>query len=578
MPPELPKEPPALTKTELKAQKKKDRLYLNLLKQRIQPIMDQIKLKHKKFRTGVIDESQIRYLFDEEDPTIVSTDLPLEERRMDPSRLYERATNDHGEPGLVHKATGKFFYNMEIVTIEKRLSNGYYKRPKDFAADIKKLVKDAKMIDDPERIIKANELLTNVEVDTDNIGVEMPWLVAELENVYARELKREKEMVEKAKQAAAAEGRRIDTIPSNVPPADIGASMTEQSTGPIVLGEPITNGLVQHPITPSNASQPSTLTNGFSGGLSDLSDLHGHQQSNGTSVPSRNEEDVHMSKSDDGPSTQKETQDSSIGPSAQTRPNTFPGGPHSIDQRRSIPGSLSQHSFMTPVAAGSDIRDYTNYASTTSSEKRNTGPSSGEKNTQSTAGGNPDGPDLGVFGTAMGPDSQLPDTAGNTQGKPTVGHLFSNVLAHTKAASQSSTRPNSNPSNPSSSQGQLSQQERLSQTPAVPQFPRDGTTINSLLNDPAPDQSRALTSHRPQLVVDHAYTSNFLETIVSQTSGCSVEQLEQIYSALMSEIWKTRDDWDRGKVGRKVGEVFEETMEDIQSCQGMAAGSWEIEE
>ena len=78
--------------------------------------------------------------------------------------------------------------------------------------------------------------------------------------------------------------------------------------------------------------------------------------------------------------------------------------------------------------------------------------------------------------------------------------------------------------------------------------------------------------------MDHAYTSNFLETIVSQTSGCSVEQLEQIYSALMSEIWKTRDDWDRGKVARKVGGVFEETMEDIQSCQGMAAGSWEIEE
>lgn len=179
--------------------------------------MDQIKTKYKKFRTGVIDEALIRYLFEEDDPTIVTTDLPLEERRMDPSRPYEKATDDHGEPGLVHVASGKFFYNMEVVTIEKRLSNGYYKRPKDFAADIKKLAKDAKAIDDPERLIKANELLTNVEVDTDNIGVETPWLVAELENVYARELKREKEMVEKAKQAAAAEGRRIDAIPSNVP-------------------------------------------------------------------------------------------------------------------------------------------------------------------------------------------------------------------------------------------------------------------------------------------------------------------------------------------------------------------------
>ena len=417
VPPEPPKEPPPLSKAELKAQKKKDRLYLNMLKQRIQPIMDQIKLKNKKFRVGVIDENQIQYLFEEEDPTIVSTDLPLEERRQDPSRPYEKGTDEHGEPGLLHVATGKFFYNMEIVTIEKRLSNGYYKRPKDFTADIKKLAKDAKTIDDQERLIKANELLTNVEVDMDDIGVQMPWLVAELENVYAREMKREKELVEKAKRAAAAEGRRLTAIPSNVPPADVGASSTEQSTGPIVLGQPITNGIVHHPITPSNASQPSTFTNGLSGGgLSDLSDLQGHQQSNGTSVPSRIEGDPNTSKSDEGPSTEKDTQNSSFGPSAQTRPfSSYTGGPNSIDQRRSIPGSLSQRSFMTPLAEGSDIRDYTNYASTTSSDKRNTG-SSGDKNTQST-NGKPDLPDLDLFGGPIEGNSQIPDTRLNTQGK-----------------------------------------------------------------------------------------------------------------------------------------------------------------
>ena len=59
VPPEPPKEPPAPTKAEQKAQKKKDRLQLNLLKLRIQPIMDQIKLRYKKFRTGVTDETSI---------------------------------------------------------------------------------------------------------------------------------------------------------------------------------------------------------------------------------------------------------------------------------------------------------------------------------------------------------------------------------------------------------------------------------------------------------------------------------------------------------------------------------------
>ena len=416
VPPEPPKGPPPLSKLELKAQKKRDRLHLNMLKQHIQPIMDLIKAKNKKFRTGVIDESQIGYLYEEEDPALVSTDLPPEERRFDPSRPYERATDEHGEPGLLHVATAKFFYNLEIVTIEKRLSNGYYKRPKDFTSDIKKLAKDAKAIGDPDRIIKANELLTNVEVDMEGIGMQAPQLVAELENVYVRESKRENEMVEKAKEIAAADGRRFDIVPSNVPPPDAGISSSDHSIGPIMLGQPIANGIGNHPVTPSDPSQPSTLTNGFSGVISDLSDLQGHHQSNGTSVPSRGEGDLHLSNSDDVQSTERETQSSSFGPSAQTRPlDSFPGGATSVEHRRSIPGSLSQRGIMTPMAEGSNIRDYTNYASTTSSEKRNTG-SSGDKNTQSTTGGKADGPDLSIFGELLEGNSQLPDTRGNTQG------------------------------------------------------------------------------------------------------------------------------------------------------------------
>ncbi len=415
VPPEPAKEPPAPTKAEQKAQKKKDRLHLNLLKLRIQPIMDQIKLRYKKFRTGVIDENQIRYLYEEEDPNLITTDLPPEERQPDPSRPFEKATDDHGEPGLINQASGKFFYNMEIVTIEKRLSNGYYKRPKDFASDIKKLAKDAKAIDDQDRLIKANELQANVEVDMENIAVQEPWLAAELENVYARETKREREMVEKAKRLAAVEGRELAIIPSNVPPGDIGASATDQSVGPIVLGQPLINGLNHHPTTPSNPSQPSTLTNGLSAGLSDLSNLHGHHQSNGTSVPSRGEGNIHTSPSDDTPSTGRQTQDSSFGPSAQTRPlGSYTGGPASIDQRRSIPGSLSQRSLITPIAEGSNLADYTNYASTTSSDKRNTG-SSADKNTQSTTG-KIEGPDFSAFPDTAEANSQLPDTRGNTQG------------------------------------------------------------------------------------------------------------------------------------------------------------------
>ena len=109
----------------------------------------------------------------------------------------------------------------------------------------------------------------------------------------------------------------------------------------------------------------------------------------------------------------------------------------------------------------------------------------------------------------------------------------------------------------------------------MPQWPRDKSSINSLLNDPAPGLSRALTTTQPRLVLDHAYTSNLHEALVNDTSGCSVEQLEQIYSALMSEIWKSRDQWDRSKVARTVNIVLHEVLEDIRDCQGMQTGSME---
>ena len=111
----------------------------------------------------------------------------------------------------------------------------------------------------------------------------------------------------------------------------------------------------------------------------------------------------------------------------------------------------------------------------------------------------------------------------------------------------------------------------------MPLFQRDRTDINSILNDPVPGASRALATLQPQPIVDQALSTNLLDIVVAQTSGCSVEQLEQVYSALMKEIWKTRGEWDRGKVAMQLNRVFADVMADIQSCQGLAAGSMEIE-
>lgn len=175
----------------MKAQKVKDRHTLNLLKQFIQTIMDQIKLKYRKFRTPPIDESKLACLFAAPDEMV--SDLPEVREQQLAAQAYKIVEDEKGVPGLIEAETGKFYYNLEITTIEMRLSNGYYMRPKDFTADIRRLAKDAKTMDDPDRILKANEMLANVEVDMTGLEIRDPVFAAECEAVYQREEERQRQ-------------------------------------------------------------------------------------------------------------------------------------------------------------------------------------------------------------------------------------------------------------------------------------------------------------------------------------------------------------------------------------------------
>lgn len=564
-----PKEPEPPTKEELKVQRKKDRQTLNLLKIRIQPIMDQIK-KYKKFRTGVVDETQIRYLYEEEVPTMVSSDLPVEQLAKASFRPYEKGNDVHGVPGLVEQISNKFYYNLEIVTIEKRLSNGYYKRPHDFLADIKRLSKDAKTLGDQERLLKANELQANVEVDIGNIEFTEPALVAECENVYQRELKREKEALEKARQAAEAEGTMAPPMPSNVAHGDSGPSTVNQSSGPVVLGEPLPNGrptIPVQPITPSRPSHHSSLTNGYSAGPphggSDLNDLGGHPPtSNGSSHLSHGDGDVHMTNSDEPHSADRETQNSSFGPSAQPRPPHSYTAPTSQLRHQSGLSNLSQKGTITPMAPDSHPEDYANDASTTqtTSNKKSSDPASGpHHNTQSSAGVpmEQEGPDLTTYPDRRSTDGQLPDTQGESN-----------------ASQQSPTSltdkidvPFSQGSAQRSSQSQKGSQQ--SSQPPVPPFDvpsRPHQSIHALLNNE--------DGHQP-LTIDHESIRKLHNDLTQRSSGCSVEQLEQINTSLMDCVWKMRGDWNRTKVAHAVARTFNEVLDDMQSMQEFGSISTE---
>ncbi|PGG99412.1 hypothetical protein AJ79_08528 [Helicocarpus griseus UAMH5409] len=569
IPPPAPPAPP--TREELKAQKKRDRQTLNALKIRIQPIMNEIR-KYKRFRAGVIDESQIGYLYEEEDPNVVTTDIPLVHRTT--FRPFEKDVDKHGVPGLRETVSGKFYYNMEIVTIEKRLSNGYYKRPKDFLEDIKRIAKDARQLGDQDRQLKANELLANVEVDIGNLETDLA-LVAECEQVYQRELERERAALEKAKRSTGPNGTMAPPPIMNV--AHGTTEQSHQSSGPVVLGEPFAGrrpSLPAEPATPTRLTNPSTITNGYGAnkGGADANEAGTRPVTSNGSVGA--DGDTHMSNPDDvHPSERDNTQNSSFGQSAQPRPPHSYTAPSQQLRQQSGISNLTQRGTMTPMAPGSQPGDYANDASTTqtTSDKKHSGPSDAPQlNTQSSIGGSArhDYPDLNPYPDRSLGDEPLPDTQQGESGA--WGTPLTGIVDFA----------NSQPSVVNGSQSQTHNKFSQPSQPPVPPFdagPKTTTPRQSRVQELVNEESGQHQQHSHQqhhssakLVVDDRRLEELHQSFTQRTNGLSVEQLEQVNTCLMDCVWKLRGEWNRVEVAEAVEQAFDEVLGDIHAMQDFA--------
>ncbi|KAK4508289.1 hypothetical protein PRZ48_002027 [Zasmidium cellare] len=492
-----PKGPEGPSKEELKALKKKDRHTLNMLKLHIQGVMDQIKLKYKKFRTGVIDDAAIAYLYDEQDPTVLTTDLTEEQRQQQQLfRPYEIEHDEKGVPGLREVASGKFFYNLEIVTIEKRLSNGYYKRPKDFLADIKRLAKDAKTFGDQERTLKANEMVANVEVDMTTLETTMPVLAADCEAVFQREQQREQERLEKIREAER-QGQQVPKIVPNVPPF-IASKTTTDTSGPVVLGQEVP-GRQLFPTAAPAAAGPSPQSLPWS--TTQTNGSYPSHQTNGSSVPSRPQEDSDMHDN-----SQWETQGAHPDQSQTQAQNT----------QMSAPGA---------VTAASQAERYPNSVSTKNSDRS----SGASGNTQASNGVPRHQPDFSNYGPRGG--SQDPATQ-----------------------------------DPSLESQQSSQPSQSSQQMGPPRTNHRASSISALLNTEDDDGHNAL-SRANQFIIDEDKLQDFHKMLVKNSSGLSLEQLEQVHAALMDVIWTQRGNWNRNQVWKNCENAFNETIRDIEACQ-----------
>jgi hypothetical protein len=99
--------------------------------------------------------------------------------------------------------------------------------------------------------------------------------------------------------------------------------------------------------------------------------------------------------------------------------------------------------------------------------------------------------------------------------------------------------------------------------------PPHHSNLNQILNDSEP---------QPQLILDDGLVTALHDKLVHSTSGCSLEQLEQINAALMDAIWKHRSDYNRNVVLKEVTEAFNVIIRDIQTMQEILKSSQEEEE
>jgi SpoVK/Ycf46/Vps4 family AAA+-type ATPase len=530
-----------------KAQKKADRMTLNKVKIVIQPIMDQLKKSYRKFFKPILEESWYAYLLEEQDPDHFRTDLPREQQQeQGVVRPWEFSKDSRGVDVLLHVESGNKYYNLDLGNIEKRLSNGYYKRPKDFLFDIKTLAKDARTYGDAERTLKANEMVTNVEVDIENFfGVQNTGLLADAEAMYERELERERKAKEKQQKAHAEGGDGQDDI-ARVPPEN--SLGTTETSGPIILGEPVPGHSTLPPVTPLRPAPHSTLSNGTSG---EEGETHNHQ--NGSAIPSRQDDDAHMTDSQDlNANTQNDFQ-------FQT--------PNRVDTQ-GTQTQKSQASGRTFMHHNSHPNDYHNSASTTTSGQKTSNRSSDVKsNTQSSNGAAVAGlPDFQEMVPQAG-GSQLPDT----QGSPNSYHHHSTLSPRLSPEREHEQATNhivnvevhyvsSQPSN--SDPSQSSQQNAMAP-------PRHTSNLGAILNDEEP---------KPLLLLDEAQLVAFHQSLVTATSGCSLEQLEQINASLMDAIWRNRTDYNRNVVLHKVQDAFNAIIMDISVMQQILKSSQETPE
>jgi len=520
-------EPPrVLTKADLKAQAKQDRYTLNSLRLHIQAVMDLIRAKYRKFRSPPIDEKAFAYLLAERDPDILTTDLNDEAAGLHMNRPYKLAKDKKGVDGLLEVSSDKFYYNLELGTIEQRLAHGCYMRPKDFLADVGRLQKDAETMGDQDRLLKARELYNTVDVDMNMLEKTYPALIAECGVIYQRE---------KAKLAS----QKVDNVPQvSTIIANKPTHVIEQDDDFVLGSDVIINeGMIQNgqsaqpkpnQVLPENILDAGHVDTEMLDGSDGIDCIDEHTQLRAGPVTAGSS--LHQS----------ELPVEIINSDGLNQAPRIPSQPPQWQQSNSI------HTTTTRQSNG--------------------------------VSSNSDAPDFGILDPVSG--SQLPDTQVSnsqiTSYSPEVRNQYryqNNVQLNTLSSpSHAESRKET---------GHVNLDKISNQAQPADSDPNRNriVTSNSINHENHNEPLDKETMPAPQLIpISHATITALTNALARGTSGLSVEQLEQVMASLMKAIWSSRGEWNRNKVAEKVTQAFNYIVLDIEKTQGVGRASQEDSE
>ncbi|CAH2353920.1 tat-binding homolog 7 [[Candida] railenensis] len=167
----------------------------NVLKLKLAGLMDLFKNRYKRFKKPIIDEALLYHLFE---PSILDHDNP-QHQFLNYDVLYVKSTDPQHENMIKELSSGRYYFNMDLEIIEERLWNGYYSEPKQFLKDIKMIVKDSITNGDRERILKANEMLTNAQFGIDDFST--PEFLNACKEMRSREIEKQEKILQEHKKA-----------------------------------------------------------------------------------------------------------------------------------------------------------------------------------------------------------------------------------------------------------------------------------------------------------------------------------------------------------------------------------------